>query len=83
MNRQILQESDCHDVKGWMQVRKTRQRKNKKKGRASNPAQPSRHTQHSTMSFFGGGMQSQQAINPQNVAMAEQELEMVTDLFNR
>lgn len=25
----------------------------------------------------------QQAINPQNIAMAEQELEMVTDLFNR
>ncbi|KAL1935569.1 hypothetical protein VTP01DRAFT_4709 [Rhizomucor pusillus] len=35
------------------------------------------------MSFFGGGMQSQQAVNPQNIAMAEQELEMVTDLFNR
>ncbi|SAM09293.1 hypothetical protein [Absidia glauca] len=37
------------------------------------------------MSFFGGGaMQGQQqAINPQNIAMAEQELEMVTDLFNR
>ncbi|KAI8099760.1 mitochondrial import inner membrane translocase subunit tim10 [Halteromyces radiatus] len=36
------------------------------------------------MSFFGGGgMQAQQAINPQNIAMAEQELEMVTDLFNR
>ncbi|KAI8339994.1 Tim10/DDP family zinc finger protein [Chlamydoabsidia padenii] len=29
-------------------------------------------------------MQAQQnAINPQNIAMAEQELEMVTDLFNR
>lgn len=28
-------------------------------------------------------MQSQQAVNPQNIAMAEQELEMVTDLFNR
>ncbi|KAI9340351.1 Tim10/DDP family zinc finger protein [Pilaira anomala] len=25
----------------------------------------------------------QQAINPQNIALAEQELEMVTDLFNR
>ena len=36
------------------------------------------------MSFFGGNaMQSQQAVNPQNIAMAEQELEMVTDLFNR
>lgn len=36
------------------------------------------------MSYFGGGMQQQQqAINPQNIAMAEQELEMVTDLFNR
>lgn len=28
-------------------------------------------------------MQQQQAINPQNIALAEQELEMVTDLFNR
>ncbi|KAI9363667.1 Tim10/DDP family zinc finger protein, partial [Pilaira anomala] len=27
--------------------------------------------------------QQSQAINPQNIAMAEQELEMVTDLFNR
>lgn len=37
------------------------------------------------MSFFGGGnmQQQQQAINPQNIALAEQELEMVTDLFNR
>ncbi|KAG0738994.1 hypothetical protein G6F57_006252 [Rhizopus arrhizus] len=37
------------------------------------------------MSFFGGGnMQArQQSINPQNIALAEQELEMVTDLFNR
>ncbi|CEG67464.1 protein transporter tim10 [Rhizopus azygosporus] len=37
------------------------------------------------MSFFGGGnMQArQQTINPQNIALAEQELEMVTDLFNR
>ncbi|CAO3639990.1 mitochondrial import inner membrane translocase [Mucor lusitanicus] len=37
------------------------------------------------MSFFGGGglQQNQQAINPQNIALAEQELEMVTDLFNR
>ncbi|KAI9480869.1 MAG: Tim10/DDP family zinc finger-domain-containing protein [Benjaminiella poitrasii] len=37
------------------------------------------------MSFFGGGgyQQQQQQINPQNIAMAEQELEMVTDLFNR
>lgn len=36
------------------------------------------------MSFFGGNMQTQQqAINPQNIALAEQELEMVTDLFNR
>ncbi|KAG2229874.1 hypothetical protein INT48_004000 [Thamnidium elegans] len=36
------------------------------------------------MSFFGGNMQSQQqTINPQNIALAEQELEMVTDLFNR
>lgn len=36
------------------------------------------------MSFFGGSnMQQQQAINPQNIALAEQELEMVTDLFNR
>ncbi|KAI9250780.1 hypothetical protein BY458DRAFT_524289 [Sporodiniella umbellata] len=36
------------------------------------------------MSFFGGSnMQNrQQAINPQNIALAEQELEMVTDLFN-
>ncbi|EIE90611.1 hypothetical protein RO3G_15322 [Rhizopus delemar RA 99-880] len=25
----------------------------------------------------------QQSINPQNIALAEQELEMVTDLFNR
>lgn len=36
------------------------------------------------MSFFGGGnMQQQQTVNPQNIALAEQELEMVTDLFNR
>jgi hypothetical protein len=37
------------------------------------------------MSFFGGGnlQQNQQTINPQNIALAEQELEMVTDLFNR
>lgn len=35
------------------------------------------------MSFFGGGMQGQQTVNPQNIAMAEQELDMVTDLFNR
>ncbi|KAI9020944.1 hypothetical protein CLU79DRAFT_754470 [Phycomyces nitens] len=35
------------------------------------------------MSFFGGNTQSQQTINPQNMMMAEQELEMVTDLFNR
>ncbi|KAI8878715.1 hypothetical protein K501DRAFT_297464 [Backusella circina FSU 941] len=28
-------------------------------------------------------MQAQGAINPQNIAMAEQELEMTTDLFNR
>lgn len=36
------------------------------------------------MSFFGGNMQAQQqAVNPQNIALAEQELEMVTDLFNR
>ncbi|KAI8381354.1 Tim10/DDP family zinc finger-domain-containing protein [Radiomyces spectabilis] len=34
------------------------------------------------MSYFGANMQ-QQAVNPQNIAMAEQELEMVTDLFNR
>ncbi|KAI8384626.1 Tim10/DDP family zinc finger-domain-containing protein [Radiomyces spectabilis] len=33
------------------------------------------------MSYFGG--RNQQAVNPQNIAMAEQELEMVTDLFNR
>ncbi|KAG0193980.1 hypothetical protein DFQ28_002089 [Apophysomyces sp. BC1034] len=37
------------------------------------------------MSFFGGGggTRNQQAVNPQNIAMAEQELEMVTDLYNR
>lgn len=35
------------------------------------------------MSYFGGGVQQQQTINPQNIALAEQELEMVTDLFNR
>ncbi|KAH8548979.1 mitochondrial import inner membrane translocase subunit tim10 [Umbelopsis sp. PMI_123] len=35
------------------------------------------------MSMFGGGFQSQQTVNPQNIAMAEQELDMVTDLFNR
>jgi import inner membrane translocase subunit TIM10 len=37
------------------------------------------------MSFFGGStpMRQQQAIDPQNIIMAEQELEMVTDLFNR
>ncbi|KAG2208038.1 hypothetical protein INT46_010132 [Mucor plumbeus] len=35
------------------------------------------------MSYFGNGAQQQQTINPQNIAMAEQELEMVTDLFNR
>ncbi|KAG2228987.1 Tim10/DDP family zinc finger-domain-containing protein [Thamnidium elegans] len=35
------------------------------------------------MSYFGGGNQQAQTINPQNIAMAEQELEMVTDLFNR
>ena len=35
------------------------------------------------MSMFGGGFQAQQAVNPQNIAMAEQELDMVTDLFNR
>ncbi|KAI8641137.1 Tim10/DDP family zinc finger-domain-containing protein [Parasitella parasitica] len=37
------------------------------------------------MSFFGSGnlQQNQQTINPQNIALAEQELEMVTDLFNR
>lgn len=37
------------------------------------------------MSFFGGStpMRQQQAIDPQNIMMAEQELEMVTDLFNR
>ncbi|KAI8335546.1 Tim10/DDP family zinc finger protein [Chlamydoabsidia padenii] len=28
-------------------------------------------------------MRQQQAIDPQNIMMAEQELEMVTDLFNR
>ncbi|KAG2201963.1 hypothetical protein INT47_000502 [Mucor saturninus] len=35
------------------------------------------------MSYFGGGSQQSQTINPQNIALAEQELEMVTDLFNR
>ncbi|GAB5588952.1 protein transporter tim10 [Umbelopsis nana] len=35
------------------------------------------------MSMFGGGFQAQQSVNPQNIAMAEQELDMVTDLFNR
>ncbi|KAL0094529.1 mitochondrial import inner membrane translocase subunit tim10 [Phycomyces blakesleeanus] len=35
------------------------------------------------MSFYNAGMQSQQMVNPQNIAMAEQELESVTDLFNR
>ncbi|KAI8378713.1 mitochondrial import inner membrane translocase subunit tim10 [Choanephora cucurbitarum] len=38
------------------------------------------------MSFFGApGLQQQQqgAINPQNIALAEQELELFTDLFNR
>ncbi|KAI9320253.1 Tim10/DDP family zinc finger-domain-containing protein [Dichotomocladium elegans] len=36
------------------------------------------------MSFFGGGLQpQQQTVNPQNIAMAEQELDMVTDMFNR
>lgn len=37
------------------------------------------------MSFFGGGFQQQQqqqTINPQNIAMAEQQLELFTDLFN-
>lgn len=36
------------------------------------------------MSFFGGGLgqQQQQTINPQNIAMAEQQLELFTDLFN-
>lgn len=38
---------------------------------------------NSTMSYFGGGSQQAQTINPQNIALAEQELEMVTDLFNR
>ncbi|RUS15207.1 hypothetical protein BC937DRAFT_92746, partial [Endogone sp. FLAS-F59071] len=33
------------------------------------------------MSLWGGGIGSQ-TVNPQNIAMAEQELEMVTDLFN-
>ncbi|CAG8546506.1 12442_t:CDS:2 [Acaulospora morrowiae] len=37
------------------------------------------------MSFypFGGGGGSQQTINQQNVALAEQELEMITDTFYR
>ncbi|KAI8977512.1 Tim10/DDP family zinc finger-domain-containing protein [Mycotypha africana] len=36
------------------------------------------------MSFFGVNNAAQsQTVNPQNLAMAEQELEMVTDLFNR
>ncbi|KAI8992681.1 Tim10/DDP family zinc finger-domain-containing protein [Pilobolus umbonatus] len=37
------------------------------------------------MSFFGGNAArpQQQTINPQNIALAESELEMVTDLFNR
>ena len=30
--------------------------------------------------MFGGGYQ---AVNPQNIVMAEQELTLVTDLFNR
>ncbi|KAI8054938.1 Tim10/DDP family zinc finger-domain-containing protein [Gilbertella persicaria] len=39
------------------------------------------------MSFFGAPsfqqQQQQQTINPQNIALAEQELELFTDLFNR
>ncbi|GAA5814010.1 hypothetical protein MFLAVUS_007500 [Mucor flavus] len=55
------------------------------------PEQPSAWKQSNSMkiealikmSYFGGGNQQAQTINPQNIAMAEQELEMVTDLFNR
>ncbi|RUP45846.1 Tim10/DDP family zinc finger-domain-containing protein [Jimgerdemannia flammicorona] len=36
------------------------------------------------MAMWGGGFGAgSQAVNPQNIAVAEQELEMVTDLFNR
>ncbi|CAG8586246.1 35377_t:CDS:2, partial [Racocetra persica] len=37
------------------------------------------------MSFypFGSGSPQQQTVNQQNVAMAEQELEMITDTFYR
>ncbi|CAG8683021.1 1483_t:CDS:2 [Ambispora leptoticha] len=35
------------------------------------------------MSYLYGGINQQQTINPQNVAMAEQELEIVTDTFQR
>ncbi|EEB05664.1 Tim9-Tim10 complex subunit Tim10 [Schizosaccharomyces japonicus yFS275] len=34
------------------------------------------------MSFFGMG-NNNQAVNPQNIAMAEQEVEMMSDIFNR
>jgi hypothetical protein len=34
------------------------------------------------MSFFGGGKNSQ-AVNPQAVAQAEGELDMIMDLFQR
>ena len=37
----------------------------------------------SFLPFGGGGGSSQQTINPQNVAMIEQEYEAVTDTFYR
>lgn len=35
------------------------------------------------MSFFGGGAKAAQAVNPQAVAQAEGELEMIMDLFQK
>ncbi|ORY84945.1 Tim10/DDP family zinc finger-domain-containing protein [Protomyces lactucae-debilis] len=35
------------------------------------------------MSFFGGGAKNSQAVNPQAVAQAEGELDMIMDLFQR
>lgn len=35
------------------------------------------------MSFFMNNAAGNQSVNMQNMAMAEQELEMVSDLFNR
>lgn len=48
----------------------------------SSPQSP-RHTENqSAMSFFMN-QAANQSVNMQNMAMAEQELEMVSDLFNR